>query len=104
MRLIFSALAITATLLLSACANTAPAGAEAAPASGPASTRCNAAPAQFAVGRTIDTALESDARARAGARTSRVLKPGQVVTMEFNAERLNLSVDEAGRVTRVNCG
>jgi hypothetical protein len=24
--------------------------------------------------------------------------------MEFNAERLNLSVDDAGRVTRVNCG
>ena len=104
MRLILTALAITAPLLIAACGNTTPASSGAAPAPGPASTRCNAAPAQFATGRTIDAALESDARARAGARTSRVLKPGQVVTMEFNAERLNLTVDDAGRVTRVSCG
>jgi hypothetical protein len=104
MRLIFSALAITAPLLIAACGNMTPASSGAASGSAPAATRCNAAPAQFAVGRTIDAALESDARARAGARLSRVLKPNQVVTMEFNAERLNLNVDDAGRVTRVSCG
>jgi hypothetical protein len=104
MRLIIATLATIAPLFMSACGNTTPAGSEAASASTPAITRCNAAPAQFAVGRNVDAALESDARARAGARTSRVLKPGQVVTMEFNAERLNLSVDDTGRVTRVNCG
>ena len=104
MRLILTALAITASLLIAACGNTTPASSGAAPGSAPAATRCNAAPAQFAVGRTIDAALESDARARAGARLSRVLKPNQVVTMEFNAERLNLNVDDAGRVTRVSCG
>ncbi|MBW8721758.1 MAG: starvation-inducible protein [Polaromonas sp.] len=102
MRLIIATLATMALLLMSACGSTAPAGSEAA--SAPAITRCNAAPAQFAVGRQVDAALESDARARAGARTSRVLKPDQVVTMEFNAERLNLTVDATGRVTRVNCG
>lgn len=100
MRLISTALAIMAPLLMSACGNMAPANSGAAPAA----SRCNAAPAQFAVGRNIDAALESDARARAGAKTSRVLRPGQVVTMEFNAERLSLTVDDAGRVTRVNCG
>jgi hypothetical protein len=104
MRLISMALAITAPLLISACGNMAPASSGAAPASTPAASRCNAAPAQFAVGRNIDAALESDARARAGAKASRVLKPGQVVTMEFNAERLSLTVDDAGRVTRVSCG
>lgn len=96
MRLFMTTLATVAPLFMSACAGTAPAGSEA--------TRCNAAPAQFAVGRNVDAALEGDARARAGARTSRVLKPNQVVTMEFNVERLNLSVDHAGRVTRVSCG
>jgi hypothetical protein len=104
MRLIFTALAITTPLLISACSNTAPASSGAAPAPAPVATRCNAVPAQFAVGRNIDAAVESDARARAGARTSRVLRPNQVVTMEFNAERLNLTVDDAGRVTRVSCG
>lgn len=104
MRLPIATLAIIAPLVMSACGSTTPAGSEVTSPATPAATRCNAAPAQFAVGRNVDVALEGDARARAGARTSRVLKPGQVVTMEFNAERLNLSVDNAGRVTRVSCG
>lgn len=99
---ILAALAATLALLMSAC-GTSPATSQAAnPA--PMSGRCNAAPAQFAVGRNADAALENEARARAGAKTVRVLRPDQVVTMEFNAERLNLTVDNAGRVTRVNCG
>jgi hypothetical protein len=73
---------------------------EPSPMTGP----CKAEPAQFAVGRNADAALENEARMRSGARTARVLKPNQAVTMEFNAERLNLTVDQAGRVTRVNCG
>jgi len=94
-------LATTLSLLLSACGTPA---AGQAPEPAPVAGRCNAAPAQFAVGRSADAALENEARTRAGAKTVRVLKPNQVVTMEFNAERLNLSVDDAGRVTRVNCG
>lgn len=93
-------LAATAFLLISACGS--------APATGqaptPTSARCNAAPAQFTVGRSVDAALENEARTRAGAKTVRVLRPNQVVTMEFNAERLSLTVDDAGRVTRVSCG
>jgi hypothetical protein len=98
---ILSALAFTTILVLSAC-GIAPSASQlpAAPVAG----RCNAAPAQFAVGRNADAALENEARTRAGAKTVRVLKPNQIVTMEFNAERLNLSVDDAGRVTRVACG
>ena len=97
----FSAPTIALSLLLSACVG-APTAATPEPA--PLAGRCNAAPAQFAVGRNADAALENEARTRANARIARVLKPNQVVTMEFNSERLNLSVDESGRVTRVNCG
>jgi PBP1b-binding outer membrane lipoprotein LpoB len=100
MRLSILAALATTALLVSACSNPPPASY--APA--PASSRCNAAPAQFAMGRNVDAALENDARTRAGARAVRVLRPNQVVTMEFNAERLNLTVDDAGRVTRVSCG
>ena len=92
----------TTLLLVSACSSTPTRPAESAPA--PSGALCNAAPAQFALGRQADTSLVNDALTRAGAKTVRVLKPGQIVTMEFNAERLSLSVDDAGRVTRVSCG
>jgi hypothetical protein len=32
------------------------------------------------------------------------LRPNQVVTMEFNAQRLNLDVDAAGVIKKVRCG
>lgn len=92
---------LAVSMLLCACGT--PTAAQ-APDSTPVSSRCNAAPAQFAMGRNADAALETEARTRASAKTVRVLKPNQVVTMEFNAERLNLTVDDAGRVTRVSCG
>ena len=65
---------------------------------------CDAAGAQFAVGRPLDAQLESDARARSGATVVRVVRPGQMVTQEFNTERLNIEVDGTGRVIRVRCG
>jgi hypothetical protein len=104
MRILFFntlAVALTLPIALSACAG---GPAASAPASAPSSGPCNAAPAQFAVDRNANAALEEEARTRAGAKTVRVLKPGQMVTMEFNAERLSLTVDDAGRVTRVSCG
>ena len=96
-----NALALALPIALSACA----AGpAVSTPTSTPPSGACNAAPAQFAMGHNTNAALEEEARTRAGAKTVRVLKPGQMVTMEFNAERLSLTVDGVGRVTRVSCG
>ena len=89
-------------VLLAACAS-APAVSE-GETRPVASTRCNAAPAQYAIGRQADAALQTEARTRAGAKVVRVLRPDQVVTMEFNTERLNLSVDMAGLINRVSCG
>ncbi len=102
MRLKFFTPTLALPLLLSACVS-APATPE-PPAAEPLVGRCNSAPVQFALGRYPDVALENEARTRSGAKTVRVLRPNQVVTMEFNAERLNLVVDQTGRVTRVNCG
>lgn len=96
-----NALALALSIALSACAG---GPAASTPASAPPSGACNAEPAQFAVGRNTNAALEEEARTRAGTKTVRVLKPGQVVTMEFNADRLSLTVDAAGRVTHVSCG
>lgn len=66
--------------------------------------RCDAAPAQWAVGKTNTIQHVEEARRRSGALMARVLRPGQAVTMEFNQERLNLTVDATGRVTKVSCG
>ena len=90
--------------LLTACAQSPnPAGPPAAPPPVLAG-ECNAAAAQFVVGRQADAQLQAQAQASAGARVVRVLRPGDMVTMEFNAQRLNLDVDAAGKVTAVRCG
>ncbi len=65
---------------------------------------CDAAPAQSAVGQWPSAALLESARMRAGARTARFIAHDQMTTREFNQQRLNLLLDAAGRVERVNCG
>ena len=34
----------------------------------------------------------------------RVIRPGDAVTMDFNAQRLNFELDELGEVERIRCG
>ena len=36
--------------------------------------------------------------------TVRILRPGDVVTMEFGPNRLNFAVDARDRITRITCG
>jgi len=66
--------------------------------------RCDQAGAQWAVGKTNTEHNVNEARKRAGAYMARVLRPGQVTTREFNAERLNLEVDVTGRILAARCG
>ena len=70
----------------------------------PAGTACNAQGAQFAVGKTPGGSVVEEARQRSGSYMARVLRPGQMVTMEFNAQRLNLDLNAAGVITGVRCG
>ena len=37
-------------------------------------------------------------------KTVRVLEPGQMVTMEFDGERLNIEVDATKKIVAVRCG
>ncbi|NML85049.1 MAG: starvation-inducible protein [Polaromonas sp.] len=95
----------TASLLmlcmLVACAQPAPSMTTPA-ASG--SGECNASGAQFAIGRSADATLVEEARQRSGARTARVIRPGQAVTLEFSSQRLNLDIDAGNSVTQARCG
>lgn len=65
---------------------------------------CNAQPAQSAVGQNSTASVMESARAKSGAQMARILRPGQMVTKEFDAQRLNLEVDGNGRVLAVRCG
>ena len=87
--------------LLVACAQPAPSMTTPA-ASG--SGECNAPGAQFAIGRSADATLVEEARQRSGARTARVIRPGQAVTLEFSPQRLNLDIDAGNLVTQARCG
>lgn len=101
-------LPLLASALMSGCANqaTPSAGAASAPATPPAAPAalCDAAPAQSAVGQTATASVMESARVRSGAQMARVLRPGQIITKEFNAQRLNLEVDANGRILAVRCG
>lgn len=65
---------------------------------------CDAAPAKAFVGKQSSPDILMQARTAAGAKIARTLKPGQMVTMEFSAQRLNLDVDAQGVITGVRCG
>lgn len=97
-----SALLAAGALLAGCAAPTASPPRSAGP--GPAGGRCSAGPAQSVVGKTGTARTVEEARVLAGARMARVLRPGQAMTTEFNAERLNLDTDASGKITAARCG
>jgi len=93
--------------LASACAQPLPpAGSPTFPAPPPPvmAGDCDASRVQDLVGRAYSDALLEQARAAAGARVARPLRPGQAITMEYSSQRLNLELDADGKVTRARCG
>ncbi|MFN3436672.1 MAG: I78 family peptidase inhibitor [Acidovorax sp.] len=102
--------AMAAVLMMTGCAGYGQAPAS-PPASSPGATApaapaalCNAQPAQAAVGQSSTASVMETARVRSGAQMARILRPGQMITKEFNAQRLNLEVDANGRILAVRCG
>lgn len=65
---------------------------------------CNADAVQSFVGRKADAATVKAAVAASGAKTARVIGPDMMVTMDYRGDRLNLSVDDAGKILAVSCG
>ena len=91
-----SLLLLPAALLLAACAT---------PVTPPPMTgQCNADAAQAHVGHAATAEMIEAARKDAGADSVRTLKPGQAVTMEYLAGRLNLYLDADGKIERIGCG
>ncbi len=96
------------SLLLAACA-TVPAAGEGAgeenvPVHGESGMTCNAAPAGHLVGRPATVELGAEALKATGSRNLRWIRPGDMVTMDFRPDRLNIELDAQGRVARLRCG
>ena len=66
--------------------------------------RCDAARAQHLIGRPADSNLGFEAQRLTGAAAVRWLRPGDIVTMDFRSDRLNIELDERHRVKALRCG
>jgi hypothetical protein len=84
-------------LLTAGCA-TAP------PAEAGGGARCDAAKAQKLIGRARSAKIGNEALRLSGATALRWIAPGTMVTMDYREDRLNLRVDLAGKVVKVDCG
>ena len=65
---------------------------------------CNAELVQGMLGQTATAEQVEQARQHAGAQSVRVLAPGDAVTLDYNSQRLNIDIDEAEVIERINCG
>lgn len=93
-------------LILAGCAPaTPPAEGNQMPKEQPAEGgSCDAAKAQSFIGEPESAAIAEQARQKSGASTVRWLRPGQIVTMEYRDDRLNLELDAQGKITAIRCG
>lgn len=100
---------LLAAVMLGAC--TVQSAGKSADASGaepvspmPAAGECNADKAQSAIGQAYTDKLAEELRKTTGARVIRRIEPGQMVTMDFRDDRLNIELDGSGKIARVRCG
>jgi hypothetical protein len=100
-------LAAPLVCMAAACSSTTPGGSGTPPpviSDGGLGGTCDAKAASAYVGQDISEAVAEQAKAAAGARGVRIIRPGMAVTMDYRAGRLNLELDEAGRIVKASCG
>lgn len=56
------------------------------------------------VGQIASTAVGTEAMRGANARTIRWIRPGDMVTMDYRTDRLNIDLDASNRITGFRCG
>ncbi|ATY31414.1 I78 family peptidase inhibitor [Sphingomonas psychrotolerans] len=75
--------------------------AEAPPA---ATGKCVADGLGSLTGKSRSEAVTKQALRLSGAKNIRWIAPGMAVTMDYREDRLNLEVDEHGKIVRAHCG
>jgi hypothetical protein len=93
-----------AAIFLAGCATVPAAEAEDVPAQGSKTPLCDSTKARGLIGRTVDAAVRSEARRLTGAAAVRVIGPGDMVTMEYREDRLNIDVDSRNKAVGFRCG
>lgn len=85
---------------LAGCASTTPvAGGPTAPTG-----KCNAEGARWAIGSAVNDDVVNRILQGTGSRDARVLRPGQMATMDFREDRVNVDVNDRGAITGIRCG
>lgn len=75
-----------------------------APLPGLPTGQCSANGLGNLINRRAIPPVLAQAKKRSGASVVRVLRPGQIVTMEFLNGRLNVQVDDRNWIKSFNCG
>lgn len=65
---------------------------------------CDAASVQHLVGKQICNGSEAKLRQMTGASDIRWIGPGDAIAMDYHTSRLNVEVDQQGRIIRLYCG
>jgi hypothetical protein len=89
---------IPLALTISACAPAQP------PEGGDPIRVCNPGALSAMVGRAWSDSLRAEALRLSGARAARVIRPGDLVTMDYRGDRLNVHLNAQGRIDRFDCG
>ncbi|KIZ37603.1 MAG: hypothetical protein BCV62_21505 [Pseudomonas sp. K35] len=55
-------------------------------------------------GQTVTPEILERAREQSWAITARVLRPDDIVTLEYNSQRLNIYTDKDMTIERIGCG
>lgn len=98
-----SLLVIAAALSLAACATATDPMRTGGPYP-PQEVQCDADRARWAIGREATEQVVEEVRAATMSRSVRVIHPGQVVTMDYRDDRVNLHVNERNAITSITCG
>lgn len=74
------------------------------PPAAPAAHDCSAEAVPGLLGKPASAERVEQARQQSGAKRVRVLAPADAVTLDYNPQRLNIDIDEAGLIRRLSCG
>lgn len=70
----------------------------------PAGRVCRDGPAQRYLGHAGGAGAVEGARRASGARSVRVVRPGEAVTMDVRPDRLTVTLDQHQVISRLSCG
>lgn len=97
-RIMLAVVATVTALSLGACA---PMPTQPPP---PAMGQCDAEQARWAIGQAATSEVVERIRIETHSQVARVIRPGEVVTMEYSAARVNIHVNERNAITGITCG